>query len=71
MTDAGRQSVAEREHAVQRLDAAIEVQSRVRGERDCAQGTAEEAAAKASLRAVDDVVVARERWLKAVDDHDY
>ena len=64
-------SAGEHERAAQRLDAAKEEQSRVRGERDGAQGTAGDPHKEASLRVADNEVAARERWLKAVDDNDY
>jgi hypothetical protein len=60
----------EREHAVQRLHAAVTEQSRLRHKRTAAaQNTTEEMAADASLRTADDQVTARARWLEAVDDH--
>jgi hypothetical protein len=73
MSDADQPSQAggEHERAVQRLGAAVEDQSRVRDERDGATGTAKEVDADTSLRAADELVVARQRWLTAVDDHNY
>ena len=60
-----------RGRAVQRLLAAVAERGRVRDARESASDTPDDVEASASLRAVDDEVVARERWLKAVDDHDY
>jgi hypothetical protein len=73
MADSDQRSQAggEHERAIERLRAAVEEQSRVRDERDGATGTGKEVAADASLRAADELVVARKRWLTAVDDHDY
>jgi nicotinate-nucleotide pyrophosphorylase len=65
------QAEGEHERAVQRLYAAVEQQSRVRTERDGAKDAPDAVKADASLRAADDEVSARERWLKAVDDQDY
>jgi len=51
----------EHERAVERLSAAKEAQSRVHDRADN----------EASRRSADDEVAARERWLQAVDDHNY
>ena len=61
----------EHERAVERLDAAVKEQGRARDERDGATGTPKDVDADASLRAADELVLARERWLTSVDDHDY
>jgi hypothetical protein len=61
----------EQERAAQRLDAAVEEQSRARGEREHVSDTRDEVAADAAVHAADEKVLARERWLSAVDDHDY
>jgi hypothetical protein len=60
-----------RGRAVQRLLAAVAERGRLHDARESAIDTPHDVEASASLRAVDDEVVARERWLKAVDDHDY
>jgi hypothetical protein len=61
----------ERMHALQRLQAAIAERERALEARESASDTEDDLEVSASLRAADDEVVARERWLKAVDDHDY
>ena len=70
MSNPGRPSQAdgERARAVQLLQVAVAERTRLRDERDTAHKGPENVA---SLRGADDVVAARERWLKAVDDHDY
>ena len=60
-----------RGRAVQRLRAAVAERGRALEARESAGNTPNDVEARASLRAADDEVVARERWLKAVDDHDY
>jgi hypothetical protein len=60
--------MSEHERAAQRLDAAVEEQTRAREKRE---QSPEEARTDASLRGADDEVLARKRWLQAVDDHDY
>jgi hypothetical protein len=72
MTNRDQLSQARGEHdrAVDRLNAAVEKQSRVRDERDGARGAPAEMQADASLRTADEEVAARERWLEAVEDHD-
>jgi hypothetical protein len=73
MSDANQPSQAggEHERAVQRLGAAVEERSRLRDDRDGATGTAKEVDADTSLRAADELVLARQRWLTAVDDHNH
>jgi hypothetical protein len=61
----------ERGRAIERLMAAVSQQSRLREEHQVAKDSTGEMIVDASLRAADEQVVARERWLKAVDDHDY
>jgi hypothetical protein len=61
----------ERGRAVQRLQAAVAERGRARDVRKSAEDAPDEIEASASLRAADDQVAARERWLKSVDDHDY
>ena len=72
MSDPNKPAQVGGEHgrAVERLDAAVEEQSRVRDEHDQVAGTSKDVQADASLRAADERVVARERWLTAVEDHD-
>jgi len=60
-----------RGRALQRLRAAVAERGRALEARESASDTPKDVEANASLRAADDEVVARERWLKAVDDHDY
>jgi hypothetical protein len=60
-----------RGRAVQRLRAAVAERGRALEARESASDTSNDVEASASLQAADDEVVARERWLKAVDDHDY
>jgi hypothetical protein len=73
MTD--RDSVAwtagERGRAVERLKSAVSRQRRLRDAHEAANDTRDELAVSAALRIADDDVAARERWLHAVDDHDY
>jgi hypothetical protein len=59
------------DRAVQRLRAAVAERGRALGGRESASDAHGDVQASASARAADDEVVARERWLKAVDDHDY
>jgi hypothetical protein len=60
--------MSEHERASERLDAAVAEQARAHEEREQAPA---QARTDASVRAADDEVQARKRWLKAVDDHDY
>ena len=61
----------ERDHAMQRLEAALVEQDRL-GERfDAAVGTSAEFGAYARLRAAGDQVTARQAWLNWVDDEGY
>jgi hypothetical protein len=59
------------DRAVQRLRAAVAERGRALGERESAGDAQADVEASASVRAADDQVVARERWLKAVEDHNY
>jgi hypothetical protein len=56
----------ERGRAVRRLQAAVAERGRARDAQEPSAGSVE---ADTSLRAADDEVAARERWLHAVDDH--
>jgi hypothetical protein len=60
--------MSEHERATKRLNDAVAEQARAHEHRERAP---EEARTDASVRAADDEVQARERWLKAVDDQDY
>jgi hypothetical protein len=61
----------ERRQALQRLQTAIAERGRALETRESASDTHRDLEASASLRTADDQVLARERWLKAVDDQDY
>ena len=54
-----------------RVTAASAERSRLRTEHDRARGTARELEADVLLRAADDEVVARERWLRWAEELDY
>jgi hypothetical protein len=71
MTIKDRISLVERPSAVKRLDAASAEQARLRDHREAAKGTHDELAASVWLRAADEQVEARERWLQWVDEGDY
>jgi hypothetical protein len=73
LTSRGATSRANQEHAsgVRRLDEAVAEQARSRDQREAVQGTSGELEANASLRAADEQVAARERWLEWVGDHNY
>ena len=58
----------EHDSAVQRLDAALDEQYRMTGSHEAARGTSAELPAEVQRRAADQEVVARETWLKWVDD---
>jgi hypothetical protein len=60
-----------RGRALQRLRTAIAERGRTLEARKSASDARDDIETSASLRAADGEVVARERWLKAVDDHDY
>jgi hypothetical protein len=60
-----------RDRAVQRLRAAVAERGRALDELESAGDAQADVKVSASVRAADDEVVARERWLKAVDDHNY
>jgi len=57
--------------ARERVDAAATERSRLRDECERAKGTSRELQADMSLRAANDEVVARERWLRWVEERDY
>jgi hypothetical protein len=57
--------------AVARVDAASAERSRLRDEHESAKGTSGELRADISLRAANDEVGARERWLQWVEDGNY
>jgi hypothetical protein len=61
----------ERGRALQLLKAAVAERERAQDARVTANETPDDVEASASLRAADDQVLARRRWLEAVDDHDY
>jgi len=60
--------MSEHERAAKRLDEAVAEQSRAHEQRERAP---EEVRTDASARVADDEVLARKRWLQAVDDHNY
>ena len=57
--------------AVERVDAASAERSRLRDAHERAMGTSSDLQASASLRAANDEVAARERWLQWVEDERY
>jgi hypothetical protein len=57
--------------ALKRVDAASTARSQIRDEHERAKGTSGELQAQTALRAADDEVAARERWLDWVEDRDY
>jgi hypothetical protein len=61
----------EHDHAVQRLDAAVAEQDRLTGRHEAALGTQAELSADVHLHAAEAEVMAREAWLKWVDDDGY
>jgi hypothetical protein len=58
----------EHERAVQRLDAALGEQGRLRWRYDAARGTSSELGAYVRLRAAGEQVAARQGWLNWIDD---
>ena len=60
-----------RARALERVDAASTERSRRRDEHERAKGTSCEMQADISLRAANDEVAARERWLQWVEERDY
>ena len=60
-----------RANAIERVDQASAERSRLRDEHDGAKGTSGELQADVRLRAANDEVAARERWLQWVEDGDY
>ena len=58
----------ERARAVKRLNEAVAERNHLRELQTKAKGTSRQAAAATLLRAADEHVVARERWLKRVDE---
>ncbi len=69
MSNADRAAAADAEHgrAIQRLDEAVSLRSRLRDDRATARDTAVQLKVDAALQVVDDQVVARERWLESVE----
>jgi hypothetical protein len=65
------QADGEGARATWRLGVAAIERSRLRDAHKAAKGTARELETNSSLRAADDQVRARERWLQSVDDHHY
>ena len=61
----------ERGRAVERLQKAVTQRGRAGEEHDASAGTPRDVEAGASVRAADEEIAARERWLKAVDDNSY
>ena len=61
----------ERVRAVERLDAAVGEQARLRYEYEAARDTTGEVEANAAMLAADEQADARGRWLKWVDDGAY
>jgi hypothetical protein len=57
--------------ARERVLAATVERSRIRGERDNAKGTCSELETEVRLRAANDEVTARERWLQWIEDANY
>jgi hypothetical protein len=65
-------AVSEEHHrAVERLSAALADQDRLTNRYDAAIGTDAELSANVALHAADEQVVARDAWLKWVDDASY
>ena len=60
-----------RARALERVDAASTERSRRRDEHERAKGTSDEMQADMSLRAANEEVAARERWLQWVEERDY
>jgi hypothetical protein len=61
----------ERGRAAGRLEAAVALRSRLHDEREAARDTPHEIGVHAAFRVAAEEVVARERWLESVDQHDY
>jgi hypothetical protein len=61
----------EHDRAVERLDAALSEQDRLTGRYEAAVGTPAELSADVELQAASAHVVARDAWLKWVDDDAY
>ena len=66
----GRAPDRERTAGEQRLEEAVAERDRVHGERAGAEGTPTEMEAAVSMRAADEQVSARERWLEWVGERD-
>jgi hypothetical protein len=66
----GRTPDRERTAGEQRLAAAVAEKDRALGRHAVAEGTAAEMEAAASMRAADEQVTARERWLEWVSERD-
>jgi hypothetical protein len=66
----GRTPDRERTAGEQRLAAAVAEQDRARGRQETAEGSGGEMEATVSVRAADEQVSARERWLEWVGERD-
>ena len=62
---------AEHGRAIQRLDDAVSLRSRLRDDRKTAKSTSDALKVDAALQAADDQVAARERWLESVEAHEH
>jgi hypothetical protein len=69
--DQAARTDGEHGRAVQRLQEAVAQQRRLRIEHQAAKDTPGEMTVDSSLRAAEEQVTARERWLRSVDQHDY
>jgi hypothetical protein len=64
--------MSERDQAVERLNEAVSLRSRLHREREGANDTpGGEMAVDAALRVADNHVAARERWLQSLEDREY
>jgi hypothetical protein len=60
-----------RASAAERVDAAAAERSRVRTQHDTARGSSTELQADVALKAADDELAARVRWLHWIEENDY
>ena len=67
----GTGATTERVIAVERLDAALDEQTRRRHHREVVQGTSSELEASAAMCAADEQAAARGAWLKWVDEREH